>query len=88
MKDLQGFLADPAVCRESFHLLVQMATRLAAAGLGKKVLTAVERSPEAARLRPLADGLKLHLGMEIDADDEGAAMAREIAGRICEDVAV
>lgn len=87
LRELQGFFADSAVCRESFHLLVHLATRLAAAGHAENVLAAVQTSPEASMFGSLADGLRLHLGLEVSAEGEGYQLARQIAERICEDVA-
>ncbi len=88
LKDLKGFLADPEICRDSLNLLVHLATRLAAAGHGAKVLTMVERSPEAALLKPLADGLKMHLGKKLQVAGAEFEQARQMAERIDEEVAV
>lgn len=82
LKDLKGFFADPDTCRGSRNLLIHLATRLAAAGHAPKVLIMVERSPEAALLKPLADGLKIHLGKKVDEEGAEFEQAREIAERI------
>lgn len=86
LNELKGFFADPAVCRESFSLLVHLATRLAAAGHAKAVLEIAESSPEAPMFRPLADGLRLYLGMEVERSGSAYDLAVQIAGRIEEDV--
>jgi hypothetical protein len=87
LKELKGFFADSVVCRDSYWLLVHLATRLAAAGHGSKVLAMVERSPERAMFEALANGIRIYLGMNVEKDEPGYEHALEIAERIGEEVA-
>ena len=86
LKELDGFFANPAICRDSFRLLIHFATRLAAAGHTAEVLAMVERSPEYALFQPLADGLRIHLGLSIDALGQARELALQIAGKITDEV--
>lgn len=84
--ELDAFFADPTICRNSFRLLIHFAIRLAAAGHASDVLTITERSPEAKLFQPLADGLRLHLGLPVQITDRSRVLAIQIAGKIAEEV--
>ncbi len=86
LKELDGFFANPAICRDSFRLLIHFATRLAALGHTAEVLAIVERSPESALFQPLANGLRLHLGLSIEAVGQARELALQIAGKIIGEV--
>lgn len=88
LKELKGFFAEPAICRDSYRLLIHFATRLAAAGYASEVLAIIERSPEAAMFQPLADGLRIHLGIAIETDGPAYELALQIACKVIDDVAV
>jgi len=85
--ELDAFFADQAICRDSFRLLIHFAIRLAAVGHTAEVLAIVERSPEAALFQPLADGLRLHLGLSINATGQARTLAHQITSKIYDEVA-
>jgi hypothetical protein len=87
LKELETFFATPAICRDSFRLLIHFAIRLAAAGHTTEVLAIVERSPETKLFQPLADGLRLHLGLPIETKDRSRVLAVQIASKIADEVA-
>lgn len=87
LKELDSFFADPVICRDSFRLLIHFAIRLAGVGHTNEVLAIVERSPEAKLFQPLADGLRLHLGIPIDTADHSRVLALQIASKISDEVA-
>src|SRR4051812_25823623 len=86
LRELSSFFSDAAICRDSFPILVHFAIRLAAAGQAPAVLVIVERSPEAALFAPLAAGLRLHLGQQINEVGDTLNLAHEIARKIVEAV--
>lgn len=85
--ELDAFFSDPAICRDSFRLLIHFAIRLAALGHAAEVLAIVERSPEIALFQPLADGLRLHSGHSIEATGPARALAHQITGKIYDEAA-
>ena len=85
--ELDAFFADSAICRDSFRLMIHFAIRLASAGYTSEVLAIVERSPETNLFQPLADGLRLHLGLPIETKDRSRLLAVQIASKIAEEVA-
>jgi hypothetical protein len=87
LQELETFFADPKICRDSFRLLIHFAIRLAAAGHINAVLATVEKSPEAALFLPLADGLRLHLGIPIESTGRSRVLAVQIASKIADEVA-
>lgn len=87
LKELETFFATPAICHDSFRLLIHFAIRLAATGHTTEVLAIVERSPEAKLFQPLIDGLRLHLGLPIESKDRARVLAVQIASKIADEVA-
>jgi hypothetical protein len=85
LQELESFFADSKICRDSFRLLIHFAIRLAAAGHIHAVLATVEKSPEAALFLPLADGLRLHLGLPIESTGRSRMLAVQIASKIAEE---
>jgi hypothetical protein len=88
LQELETFFATPAICRDSFRLLIHFAIRLAAAGHTSEVLALAQRSPEAALFLPLADGLRLHLGIPIQSTGRTRMLAIQIASKIADEIAV
>ena len=86
LQELETFFADPAICRDSFRLLIHFAIRLAAAGHTADVLALAQRSPEAALFLPLSDGLRLHLGIPIESTGRSRMLAVQIASKIADEV--
>lgn len=86
LKELETFFATPAICRDSFRLLIHFAIRLAAAGHTSEVLDIVARSPEAKLFQPLIDGLRLHLDLPIQSTGHSRALAVQIAGKLHEEI--
>ena len=86
LKELESFFANPAICRDSFRLLIHFAIRLAAVGHTSDVLALVQRSPEAALFQPLADGLRLHLNLPVESVGRSLVLAIQIAGKIEDEV--
>lgn len=86
LKELECFFASPAICRDSFRLLIHFAIRLAAAGHTADVLALVERSSEAALFQPLADGLRLHLNIPVESVGRPLVLALQIAGKIEDEI--
>jgi hypothetical protein len=86
LQELAHFFANPAVCRDSFRLLIHFAVRLAAAGHTAEVLSIVERASDPALFQPLADGLRLHLGDPMLATGNSRKLALQIASRISAEV--
>lgn len=87
LKELESFFANPAICRDSFRLLIHFSIRLAAVGHTADVLALVERSAEAKLFQPLADGLRLHLNRPIESVGRSLVLAIQIAGKIEDEVA-
>lgn len=87
LKELESFLSDPAICRDSFRLLIHFAIRLAGAGHTSEVLGFALRSAEPALFLPLADGLRLHLGIPIESSGRSRALALQIASKIADEAA-
>jgi hypothetical protein len=87
LKELAAFFADSKTCRDSFRLLIHFAIRLAAAGHTTEVLAVVLRSAEPDLFLPLADGLRLHLGIPLTSPEESRALALQIAAKITDEVA-
>lgn len=87
LQELEGFFANPAICRDSFRLLIHFAIRLAGLGYTAEVLKLVERSTEAALFEPLADGLRLHLGLPLKTTSASRKLALQIASKIADEVA-
>lgn len=87
LQELESFFADRKICRDSFRLLIHFAIRLASAGHINEVLASVERSPESALFLPLADGLRLHLGIPIESTGRSRMLAVQIASKIADEVA-
>lgn len=87
LKELEAFFASPAICRDSFRLLIHFAIRLAATGHTADVLAIVERSPEANMFQPLAGGLRLHLGIPVDIREDSRMLAVQIASKITDEIA-
>ncbi len=85
--ELDAFFADRAICRDSFRLLIHFAIRLAAAGHTANVLAIVERSPEVTLFQPLADGLRLQMGLSIEATGKARTLAHQITGKIYDEIA-
>lgn len=88
LKELEAFLSDPAICRGSFRLLVHFAIRLAGAGHTSEVLALALRSADPELLQPLADGLRLHLGIPIESSGRARALALQIASKIADETAL
>lgn len=86
LKELESFFANPAICRDSFRLLIHFAIRLAAVGHTADVLALVERSPEAGLFQPLADGLRLHLNIPVESVGRSLVLALQIAGKIEDEI--
>jgi hypothetical protein len=84
--ELDAFFADPTICRNSFRLLIHFAIRLAAVGHAADVLKIAEHSPEAKLFQPLADGLRLHMGVPVQITDRSRMLAIQIASKIAEEV--
>jgi hypothetical protein len=87
LKELESFFANPAICRDSFRLLIHFGIRLAGMGYTAEVLALVERSQEPELLQPLADGLRLHLGIPMSAVGASRKLALQIASKIADEVA-
>lgn len=87
LRELAGFFGNSTICRSSFRLLIHFATRMAAAGHANHVLLMVEQSPEIELFEPLADGLRLHLGLPVVAEGEALELAKQIAAKIDEEIA-
>jgi hypothetical protein len=87
LQELETFFATPAICRDSFRLLIHFAIRLAAAGHTAEVLALARRSPEAALFLPLVDGLRLHLGLPIESTGRTRMLAVQIASKIADELA-
>ncbi|HEY8933190.1 MAG TPA: hypothetical protein VIM44_07765 [Rariglobus sp.] len=87
LKELECFFSNPAICRDSFRLLIHFAIRLAAVGHTAEVLALVERSPESKLFQPLADGLRLHLNQPVESVGRSLVLALQIAGKIEDEIA-
>jgi len=87
LKELDSFFANPAICRDSFRLLIHFAIRLAAVGHSMDVLAIVERSPESALFHPLVNGLRFYLGIPTEVVGQARELALQIADKIIDEVA-
>jgi hypothetical protein len=85
LQELETFFASPAICRDSFRLLIHFAIRLAAAGHTADVLALALRSAEPALFLPLSDGLRLHLGIPIESTGRSRMLAVQIASKIADE---
>lgn len=86
LKELETFFGDATTCRDSFRLLIHFAIRLAGVGYTAEVLALVERSQEPELFQPLADGLRLHMGIPMLATGPSRKLAIQIASKIADEV--
>jgi hypothetical protein len=87
LKELDSFFVDPEICRDSSGLLIHFSIRLAAVGHSAEVLDIVQRSPKAAVFQSLADGLRAHLGLPLQAKGRSRKEALQIASKITDEIA-
>ncbi|MDF3056980.1 MAG: hypothetical protein K0R17_1195 [Rariglobus sp.] len=87
LQELDGFFSNPDICRASFRMLIHFAIRLAAVGHTAEVLAIVQRSADADLFQPLADGLRLHMGLSMQATGPARKLALQIASKIADEVA-
>ncbi len=87
LRELEAFFASPSIRRDSFRMLIHFAIRLAGVGHTSDVLAIVERSPDISLFQPLADGLRLHLGLPMRSEGNSRKLALQIASKIAAEVA-
>jgi len=82
LEELEAVFANPAACRESCRNITDQAIRLAARGHAEAILDILQRTSEKALFLPLAEGLRLHLGMVITSTGAARALAIYVAEQI------
>lgn len=82
LEELEAVFANPSACRESCRNIMEQAIRLAARGHAAALLEIVQHTSEKALFLPLAEGLRLHLGMVITSTGAARALAIFIAEQI------
>ncbi len=87
LKELHDFFANPDICRNSFRLLIHFSIRLAAVGHTADVLEIVQRTADPSAFRPLADGLRHHLGQPLRSRGPSRKLALQIAAKISDEIA-
>lgn len=82
IEELEAVFANPTACRESCRSLTDQAIHLAARGHARAILEILQRTSEKALFLPLAEGLRLHLGMMITSTGAARAIALYVADQI------
>lgn len=82
LEELEAVFSNPTACRASCSDIIARAIHLAARGHASALLEIVQRTSEKALFLPLAEGLRLHLGMVITSTGAARALAIYIAEQI------
>lgn len=82
LDQLESLFANPVACCRSFDMVADLVVELAAKGYAKSVLELAADCPDPVVLRPLTDGVRLHLGMVITSTGAARSLAIHIAETI------
>lgn len=85
---LESLLANPTSCCRSFETINELVVELAVKGYAKPVLELTSHCAEPVVLKPLTDGLRLHLGMVINSTGAARALAIHVAETIRDGIAM
>lgn len=79
---LESLFANPAACCRSIETITNMVVDLSVQGYAKAVLELATQCSEPVVLKPLIDGVRLHLGMVINSTGAARALAIHFAETI------
>lgn len=82
LDQLESLFANPAACCRSIDTVTDLVVELSVKGHAKSVLDLAAHCSEPAVLRPLTDGVRLHLGMVINSTGAARSLAIHIAEMI------